>query len=360
MLIYILQILLIVVFYVLLSFKGMNSKREKVFCIFSFIVLSIVACFRDYSVGYDTGQYVTAFQKSSSLTLLTLSTLRYEYGFSLLCVLLNKISSNPQILLITTSIFINYSILRFIYKNSDNKLLSVLLYILLNTYFFYTSAMRQAIAISIILLGFDNVQSEKYVKFILYVLVASFFHQSAFLSLLFIFFKKKRYNKTFIYELLIMFVFFFIFGKNIFDVLSKLSPRLGEYSMSQFNVENYFGALLQFALNFVLFFIGYFIILKKDITILIDKKNKNNIYVGIMAGSLLFYLLTMKVSIFNRFSPYFSIFIIIWLPNCLSKLKFSKNRLFLSISIVFVLIIYWGMINYLRPEWYGMVPYSFL
>lgn len=359
MLIYIVQILLIIIFYILLSFKRMNNKKEKIFCIFTFMVLSLVACFRDVTVGYDTAQYVIAFKKSSILTLSTLSNLRYEYGFSFLCILLNKITSNPQILLITTSLFINYTVLNFIYKNSDNKLLSVLLYILLNTYFFYTSAMRQAIAISIILLGFDNVQSKKYIKFILYVVIASLFHQSAILALLFIFFREKKYNKTFIYELLIMFILFFIFGKNIFDLLVKFSPRLQDYSFSKFNVENYYGALLQFVLNFILFIIGYIVMLKNNKSILNDKSNKNNIYIGIMAASLIFYLLTMKVSIFNRFSPYFSIFIITWLPNCLSTLKRANDRLVIYVGIFSVLLMYWGIINYLRPEWYGMIPYSF-
>lgn len=359
MTIYILQIMLITIIYLFLSYKGMTDKKEKIFLFATFIILCVIACFRGSSVGYDTEQYITAYHKAANLTLSTLSTLRYEYGFTLLCVFLNKITASPQILLIITSLFINYAVLKFIYKKSDNKLFSVLLYILLNIFFFYTSAMRQAIAIAIILLGFDNLEKKKYFKFAIYIIIASLFHESAFLTLIFIFFKEKKYNKLFLYELIIASIFFFAFGKNIFDLLIKISPRLNDYSSSQFMEENYFGALIQFLLNLVLFVLGYIIMLHNNRSVLTDKNNKNNIFIGLMSASVIFYLLTMRVSIFNRFSPYFSIFIIIWLPNCIAMIKNPKNKLMLYVGTTFILFIYWGAINILRPEWYGMIPYSF-
>ncbi|CUO14510.1 Uncharacterised protein [Turicibacter sanguinis] len=358
MLIYILQIVLIIAFYLLFSYKGFTRRKEKYFLCITFLILAIVAGIRNYTVGYDTPQYVIAYKKAAGLSFSQFSLLRYEYGFTFLCVLLNKITANPQILIFITSLFINFSIVKFISKNSKNKLLSILIYLLLNHYFFYTSAMRQALAVSIILLGFDNLKNKKYIKFTLYVLIASLFHQSAILALLFILFNNKKYNKNFVYQLLIIFVVFFIFGKNIFNFLVRLSPRLAGYSTSKFNVENYFGAFFQFILNLILFGIGYLITYKYEKNLLKDRKNPNNIYIGILAVANIFSLLTMKVSIFNRFSPYFSIFIIIWLPNSIVKIQNPKNKIFITTVIVSCLFCYWVIINYFRPEWYGMIPYS--
>ena len=195
-------------------------------------------------MGYDTKQYVIAFGKAAELSINTFSNLRYEYGFTFLCWILNKITSNWQILLIVSSLFINYSVLKFIKNNSSNPLLSVLMYILMNFYFFYTSAMRQAIAIGIMLLGYEKLKKNEIWKFLIFVLIATLFHESAFLALLLIPMRKMKYNRYFIFSIIGVYIIGFILGKDLFLFLSRFSNRLLDYSDSKFFVENYFGALL--------------------------------------------------------------------------------------------------------------------
>lgn len=358
MTIYILQLLLII-FCGFFIKPSKSIRRKKFFLFFVFIILGSAACLRNYTVGYDTKQYVTAFNKASSLSLSSFSYLRYEYGFTFLLWLLNKMSSNWQILLIITSLFINFSVVKFVKKNSDNPLFSILMFTLMNFYFFYTSAMRQAIAIAILLLGYENLKNNKNLKFTIYILIAMLFHQSALLAFLFIFVKKIKYNKLFVFFLLLFYIVGFIFGKNIFMFITNFSTRLLDYSDSKFFVENYFGALLQFLVNFIAFIVGYILMLKNSIKTLYDKDDYNNTFIGLLALANLFLLLTIKVGIFNRFSPYFSIFVIIWLPNMIMKIKNSKDRLFISIICFSVLLLYWLIVSIYRPEWYGMIPYSF-
>lgn len=358
MLVYIVQLILILILGFFIKPSKSDSKKS-LFLFWVFIILCFVACLRNYTVGYDTKQYVTAFNKAASLTLSNFSYLRYEYGYTFLLWFLNKISSNWQILLVITSLFINFSVLRFIKKNSENPFLSVLIYILLNFYFFYTSAMRQAIAISIVLIGYEYLKKNNNVVFFIYVLIATLFHQSALLAFLIPLMKNVKYNKLFIFILFFIYFIGFIFGKNFFIFITKFSSRLLDYSDSKFFVENYFGALLQFLLNFMLFIIGYLIMLKNDRNILYDKSNNNNTLIGVLAIANLFLLLTVRVGIFNRFSPYFAIFIIIWLPNMIMKLKKSKDRMLVYICCFSVLILYWTVIGVYRPEWYGMIPYQF-
>ena len=101
MLIYVIQILLIIA--IGLFFKPAKSeKRKKIFLRLTFVILAFVACFRNYTVGYDTKQYVIAFGKAAELSINTFSNLRYEYGFTFLCWILNKITSNWQILIIVS------------------------------------------------------------------------------------------------------------------------------------------------------------------------------------------------------------------------------------------------------------------
>ena len=358
MLIYVIQILLIIAIGLFLK-PAKSEKRKKIFLRLTFVILAFVACFRNYTVGYDTKQYVIAFGKAAELSINTFSNLRYEYGFTFLCWILNKITSNWQILLIVSSLFINYSVLKFIKNNSSNPLLSVLMYILMNFYFFYTSAMRQAIAIGIMLLGYEKLKKNEIWKFLIFVLIATLFHESAFLALLLIPMRKMKYNRYFIFSIIGVYIIGFILGKDLFLFLSRFSNRLLDYSDSKFFVENYFGALLQFLLNFFVFITGYITMLKKERKILYDKTDVNNLMIGILAIGNLFLLLTVKVGIFNRFSPYFSIFIIIWLPNMIVKIKNAKNRMLICTLCLSILVAYWGIISIYRPEWYGMIPYQF-
>lgn len=358
MIIYIIQLILIIILGLILK-PDKNRKNKKLFCILSFCILALVASFRSYTVGYDTEKFVKIFIRTGTLSFQDLSNLKFEWGFTFLCWFLNKITNNWQILLIITSLFINFSVIRFIYKNSKNPLLSVLLFVLLNFYLFYMSIMRQAIAIGIILLGYEKLKENKCFKYCLYIFIAFFFHNSALLALLLIPLKKIKYNKNFSLFLISFYIFAFIFAKDIYMFLANFSAKLLSYSNSIFFVENYFGSVLQFLVHFIMFIIGYILMIKNNKNILYDKKDNMNTILGILAISNLFILLTIKANIFNRFSPYFSIFLIIWFPNLINEIKNVKLKSIISVISFLILLSYWFIIGIFRPEWYGAIPYEF-
>ena len=154
MYIYIIIILLIVLLGCAIR-PNSNKKRKKIYLTIVFIILAIVASLRAYTVGVDTEQYCIAFDKISEMTIeQAKEDTRYETGFVVLCKILSYVYDNYQILIIVTSIFIMYAVIRFIYEESNDCILSLLLFVLLNCYAMYMSMMRQAIAIGIILLGY--------------------------------------------------------------------------------------------------------------------------------------------------------------------------------------------------------------
>lgn len=334
------------------------KKRKIIFILFSGILLCWISMFRTESIGIDTMQYYNAFKTIAWLNPSQFSLLRYEYGFIYLCKTLSLISLNPQILIITTSLFINISILRFIYKNSDNIFLSVIFYILLNFFFAYMNIMRQALAISILLWGYEYLKRYKIFSYIIFVIIAMQFHSSAILTLVLIFFKKIKFNRKYLSVVFIFSLVAFFYGRQLFLFISSFSPRLYEYVGSEYDVVNYFGALLNSLLFFFLFIFGVIIIKNENKEVFIDKKNKDNILVGIMGLTCVLSILIMKVSIFNRFIPYFSIFVIIWLSNCLEKIRNYRNKIILTSIILVILFIYWIIIMIFRPEWYGVTPYK--
>lgn len=358
--IYIFCLIFIIVLGVIFNSKNTKSnKNKKIFLILSFFILTFIAAFRSYNVGVDTKQYYHAFIKTIYLDFSNLNLLRYEFGFSLLCKILSNINNNPQILIIVSSIFINFAVAKFIYKNSTNVYISTIMYIVFNFFFAYMNIMRQAIAIAILLIGYEKLKEKKYIKYSLYIFIATLFHGSSVLALLLIPISKMKYNKR---NLLIVFIsvfLCFIFGKNIFLLIARLSPRLFEYVGGSFDAENYFGALIESSIYFVTFIFGLYCLsankLKNEY---LKFKDNINLNTKIVAMALIISVMVMRVSIFNRFLPLFSIYLIIWIPDFLSCVS-NKNRTFYTTLLLIFYIAYFCIVMIYRPEWYGVLPYSF-
>lgn len=350
--------ILLLLYLLFLSLLFVNKKFNKlVFIILSFTPFIIISGFRDFSVGVDTQQFVNAYARIINMSPRNFDLLRYEQGFSYFCWTLGKISSNPQILIFTTSFFINISIGRFIYKNSDNVYLSVILYLLCNFFFSYMNIMRQAIAICILLWGYEFIKNKKYFNFLLFVIIACSFHFSSLLALLYIPLRNFKFNKNFLFVSIGISMIGFLFGENLFMLLANLSPRLMNYLDSSFTEANYFAALLDFLVYFFVFAFGIILIKQSDRKLIGTKDN--NMVIGIMGVATILSALSMKVILFDRFTPYFSIFLIIWLPNSLLKIYNAKNRMLFTVIIVSLFVVYCLIILILRPEWYGVSNYKF-
>lgn len=334
-------------------------KKEKiyknVYLVISFMLLAGIAAIRTENVGVDTPQYYRAYLRISNLNWSELITERYEIGFTILCKGLSYITSNPQLLIAITAIFINFSVIRFIYKYSDDYVFSILLYILLNFYFSYINIMRQAIAIAILLWAFDAMKNNKKIRYFLLVALAMTFHSSAILGLSYFILSKINYKAKYNKFVIPILAIIFLFGQEIFSAITRISPRLEGYAGSEFDTENYFGALIAFILTFCIWWFGNDILKRKHS----DNFNKDlTLYNKIMIVNVITTLLTIRVGIFNRFTPYFSIFQIMWIPNVIKLINNNKQLYKLLLIIIFV--IYWIVIMIFRPEWYGVVPYEMI
>ncbi|MEE0726752.1 MAG: EpsG family protein, partial [Clostridium saudiense] len=266
------------VYFIIITFFYLNKKKKnrnnKKYLICAFLPLILIAGLRSENVGIDTKQFTDAFKTIVKMDPSSFGKLRYEYGFSYLCWVLGKLSIEPKILIFSTSFFINFSVARFIYKNSENIPFSTVLYILCNFFFSYMNIMRQAIAIAIILWGYEYLKKNKYIRFCIFVMIASLFHGSAILALIFIFLKKFEYNKYFIGIVFCVSIISILFGKNLFMLFASISPRLFNYVGGNFDKENYVAALLNFIVYLVSYIFGFICLKKSSDYIFKNKENK--------------------------------------------------------------------------------------
>lgn len=328
------------------------EKNKKKYFIIVFIILSAVSCFRSSSVGADTGMYIEVFSKMPNYNLLyLLREVRFEDGFVIFCKLLSIINKSPQFLLIVSSLIINYFVLRFIYKNSNNCILSILIFIFLNYYFMYLTAMRQALAICILLFGYDNYyKDKKKFRFLLTIIVASLFHNSALVSILLLFIPEKKYSNTMFYFVFASSIGAYFFADKIFTIFT-FANKYSFYLTSQY----YKGSDIAGIMNYLVCLIFLFFSFKYGKKI--NNKKFNN-YLYILSINLMFYALAARISIFTRITTYFNIFNIVFLPLVIAEIEKFQNKKILKILFYIMIISYWLIISIFRPEWYGVIPYS--
>ena len=108
----------------------------------------------------------------------------FEIGFVLFCKFIGTICSNRQIMLFASALISIVPVGYFIYKNSKNVWLSMVLFMAMP--FFgpaYYSAIRRGIAIGFVILSFELIKKRKLIWFIIIIILACTFHSSAIVAL---------------------------------------------------------------------------------------------------------------------------------------------------------------------------------
>ncbi|MBQ3047951.1 MAG: EpsG family protein, partial [Clostridia bacterium] len=228
---------LLIVFFALIKNNNTNVEKEnKIFFILSAVVLILVAGLRSRYIGTsDTDSYATTFENLSAYTSFgSYFSGVYEKGkpfifseaaFHLFCYLLGKISSNPQLLILTTSAINILSALFFIKNNSKNTEISTIGYVCLGSFSFSMNGMRQALAMSMCLLGYEFVKRKKFIPFCLTIILATLFHKTAFVFLIVYFVYNMKWNKINVTFLLISLAAFVLFVNKIAAVFDELVDK---------------------------------------------------------------------------------------------------------------------------------------
>ncbi len=159
-----------------------NIPQNKHYIIWSCLIMFVVYGLRDtYSMGVDTSSsYLNHFRQLQNTTWLQLSndtTLfnnpLWRYTGKLAYVALN---GDYQLFVSIISGFVMLVFGRFIYRYSVNPVKSFIYYWGLWFFTFNFSALKQSIAMSLILLAFDAMMEKKLIRYLITVIFAAFYH----------------------------------------------------------------------------------------------------------------------------------------------------------------------------------------
>jgi len=230
MLIYIALIIILIIFSLLTL-----EEENYILYIASTIFLFLILGFRNENVGTDTIYYLKFFNNPQY----GYHGDSVEFGYEYFQFLVKKFWDNKYFYLTINAFVSIFTLAFFIKKTSPHKILSLLLFVLVNQYYFlYFSAMRQSVAIGLFLISLYYLfkKDKNLPAFSLFYFLAFLFHTTVIWTLpIILVVRKIHFKKSYIYILLsLSFVIgvlkvldYFSYFTLIFNTLS-ISGNMGE------------------------------------------------------------------------------------------------------------------------------------
>lgn len=349
--IFIVLLIVIVLLYLILNKTKLSKYNPKnlTFCIIICVLFSIVQGFRAYSIGNDTLNYVKIYNSVKTASLIEIiakTRTSVEMGFQLLLKMFAIMHVSDRGFLLIIAIMINIGVSYFIYKNSKSPLLSIIIF--MGTEFFNLSftALRQMLAVSIIINTYPYLVKKEKLKPICLILVAATLHRTAIIFMIALVVQHIKLNKKTYTILGILFVALHLVGIPILYELIKLTSY-GVYLKTNVIGEG----VVQTAVIIIYTVFGIYLRYKNG------KKDEQDILVLLMIIAIFIQSITYKIALIGRLIWYFYIFNTIFLPNLIMDIKDKKIK-----NISYIVIATLNIMQYLllSMNMYNVTPYAFL
>lgn len=332
-------------------------KNKKTFCIVISLQLFLILALRNTAmVDVDIPVYDKAFQIIRDISFPNLLSetgffilrgfVGFEGGYVLFNWLISHIGIGFHGFLVICGAINCVSVGRFIYKYSDNPLLSFSIFIAFDMYTYCFFILRQSLALSIILWAVPFMLERKRLKAMLIILLASSFHLTAsiIIPLLFVFDKPITRNKFIFVSLIGIFLTFvspFIYNNIISKILIYF--KVGHTDV-HFQLNNYVILISIFAI-LIFTFIDFRIF---------DDKSLNLVCWGFL---LLFLVepFAMCNEVFARSTELYTIFIVILIPEIIRRYKDFKTS---KLANCMAYVLMFGYLVYRLSSGSYIVPYE--
>ena len=333
-----------------------EKKDEiKLLTIPTFILFLVFDGFRNSSVGGDLNFYVNVFRENSLQIpeLANIFNSRFEIGYILLNNLLRSVSDNYTILLFSFAIITLSSWFYVFWNYSENIYISLIIYFSsLGMLLYSFSNIRQGLSISVGLLGFHFFTKEKYIRGLLCTLIATLFHITGIICILFLVLRKIHLSLKVFVVVLLGLILTFPLLKNFSEFFVNIFPQYISYLESSWFLDSYKLAPIVLSIVYlILFVIGEIILKNSELT-------ESEEYIRMLFFCyLIFTITTMQTSLLSRFAHYFSPFAALYVPMFLHKVTDKRIKWIIFYFIVIVYAVFLLVIVYYKVEWYNVVPY---
>lgn len=347
-----LMLSLSIVLIYLLTRIGKRSKKTKdrIFLVIVFVLLFVIVASREMTMGNDTTSYLKMFENSNNSGWDILGVNNHiERGYLAFNVLLGYLHVTPRIFICIMALIFCGTTYKFIKENSHNYLMSVLMFINLLLFYDSMSAMRQFMALSIILyFGFKFIKEKKLFKYILTVLFAMLFHSTALLTIFIYPMYHIKYSRKIDLIIVLCSIIGLILLGEIYPFIASIFNRGGFY------VDMIGDAKLGNAISMVIFLSMYLfsIFITKR-----DERQKYSFYLYTLLFTSMLYLVSINMAVLSRVALYFAFLSIVSLPNIIEA-NMKESRVVTESIIVGLFILYASIVIVNKPEWNSAYNYK--
>ena len=211
------------------SYKQADRRTLTVFFVLYFLLLAL----RGSTVGNDYGNYHYFFETMGNTEWGQIFQSDIEPGYALLNKIVSVFTDSFQWFLVVSSAVMLLPILYVYRKHVEDAPLTILLFINTDIFVMSFSGIRQSIAIGIGCLAFEFAREKKWIRFLIAVVFAILFHNSAFVLLLLYPACRFRLSRKSLYYILPAYLILLVFNREIFSFLLGIFGIYSGYSISQ-------------------------------------------------------------------------------------------------------------------------------
>ena len=274
-------------------------------------------------VGVDYYPYVNIFHAISNG-----SPTFVEPGFRWLNVLVATLTDNAQWIFFVTSLVTIVLLYVFMARYSKNLALSVFLIFGLCLIFFSFNTMRQFLAIGLATLAFGPLLKRQFFRYTSIIVIACFFHTTAFIMIPLYFLLNIRYTKLRLTAMTVGATVLYLMAPTMIELFLLLYPQHADnetlLSGTQFSEVFIFTPI-------ILLFLIHKLIKNKMITY----TGVDRIYINIVLLVLFFNLAFVWIPGMDRVNLYLGTMLLVAIPYIFHKLSRVGSRSLIVLSIIY-------------------------
>lgn len=322
-----------------------TAPKKKVFLILSGLILVFFIGSRNalIAVGTDLNNYYNFYAAAIKMTWKDFSD--YMIGIDKGYVILNQILSIlvpwPQFIVYFVAAVTTLLVFRFIYINTKDVFLGVLIFLSLGTFSFFLTGFRQSIAIGLCLWAFEYIKERKLIKFLLVVILAIIMHQTAIVFLPFYYLGNRKASAI---NNILTFTGFF--GAVFFtEFLLEWGNELFDKNFVMIGTESAFGGVLNIAVYAAtLIAAGTFLNYHRNTK---ESEQIKLVFQMLLLGTGI-YILRFQALVMERVAFYFIPAIAVLLPNVMTEIRqeSGKREWYLLIISICIFLYGWRFYNY--------------
>jgi len=313
--------------------------------LWTFILVSICGL-RRIDVGRDTSMYSWTYKMMSTYGSWKSAISGYtylEFGYYGMQYLVSRIF-DYQVFLFICAIISIVPIMVVVYRYSENKMMSIILFITFPYYTFCMSGLRQACALGVIMLAYIAVREKRLLFFLLLMVLACSFHTSALLFLPIYWIDKIPYKKIIIFISVALMI-----GANIFkSALWSIATLLARQQYT----ENDAGGQMMYLFMILTVILGFYYRYKFTGE---NQDNKVLLYMQVIA-TIIWPIASVNSALFRMYY-YYHIFFILYVPTLIVSIrKYMEKGI---VTLGYYAIALYFITTQVLPEMYKFNPYHF-